>query len=190
MARLYLRVEASLPRHPKVRRLAELLALPEAIGTDLVIGFLLRWWGYCAEFGSSGKPAEVPRSILHDFAKSMLGASSLVVTPDLVDSLREARLMDTHGRPWDWQDYTGLLLKQRANDAERKRKGQGGSAASPAISVQGSTAQLKEGALARKDKLPEPDISPRKLRLPEPPALAEGDDPFPDFGAKAGEVAS
>lgn len=132
MPRLYLKVEGGIHRHPKVLRLVEVFQLPELEGPDLVVGFLMRWWHYCAEYaGGDGKPADCPRNVLRDLARALLGKSAAVVTPDLVQTLREARLMDQHGRPWDWQDYTGALLARRAKDAERKRKLHGRSVEAP-----------------------------------------------------------
>ena len=125
MARLYLQVEIHVRRHPKVLALVEELQLPDDIGPDLVVGFLERWWGYCAEFGSNGKPADCPRTILVDCARAMLGHSSNPLTPELSQLLRKHRLMDQHGRPWDWQDFTGNLLARRARDAERHRNVRG-----------------------------------------------------------------
>lgn len=117
MSRLWLRVDTSLPRHPKVRRLAEMYGVPPAV----VVGFLFAWWGYCAEFGSDGHPADCPRTVLTEFASDMVKLSALAVVPDVTDALREVRLMDRSGHPWDWQDWTGQLLRRRADDADRKR---------------------------------------------------------------------
>ena len=152
--RLYLRVEASLPRHPKVLRLAESFDLPPDVGPDLVVAFLLRWWGYCAEFGSGGKPADIPRSLRDEFSRPLYKYSERDgddEPPDLDQLLREVGLMDPDGNPHDWQDYTGKLLALRAADAERKRHSTDVPGSIPGVSleppppiVQHSTAQHKE----------------------------------------------
>lgn len=139
MARLYLRIEASLPRHVKVRRLAERFGIEPPIGPDLCLAFLVKWWAYCGEFGSDGKPADTPRSVLQELSASLRAASALVTVPDIEEALVSERLMDGHRRPWDWQDYSGLLLAKRQRDADRKRKGRGHSAPIPSATGQDRT---------------------------------------------------
>lgn len=139
--RLYLRVEASLSRHPKVHQLVEAFGLDDHTGPYLVVGFLLAWWGYAAEFGSGGHPADCPRRVLDDMAAPLRAASTVAVVPPIEDALKKVRLMDGRGHPWDWQDYTGLLLTKRAKDADRKRTVRGLSAPCPGDTAQHSTAQ-------------------------------------------------
>ena len=164
MARLYLRVEASLPRHVKVRRLSERFGIEPPIGPDLVLAFLVKWWAYCGEFGSDGKPADCPRSVLQELSASLRAASGLTIIPDIEESLKLERLMDAHGRPWDWQDYSGLLLAKRARDADRKRKGRGHSAPVP-----DATGQDRTGV----ERAPSSAATDEAAAVEEPQAITE-----------------
>jgi hypothetical protein len=159
MARLYLRIEAALPRHVKVRRLSERFGIEPPIGPDLVLAFLIKWWAYCGEFGSDGKPADCPRSVLQELSASLRAASALVQIPDIEEALKSEHLMDSHGRPWDWQDYSGLLLARRARDADRKRKGRGHSAPIPDATGQDRTGQIQEPLPAEPPRAESPAIA-------------------------------
>jgi len=117
VARAWLKVEGALGRHPKVRALAERYG----VHPYLIVGFLVAWWDYCADFGSGERPANCSRTVLAEFAQPIMAAAREAVVPDIADALREVRLMDAHGHPKDWQDYTGALLTKRAKDAERMR---------------------------------------------------------------------
>jgi hypothetical protein len=126
VARTWLKVEGALGRHPKVRMLAERYG----VHPYLVVGFLLAWWDYCAEFArpfADGSrtvrepSASCPRAVLAEFAAPLAAASREVVVPDIVDALKEVGLMDAAGAPNDWQVYTGALLARRARDADRVR---------------------------------------------------------------------
>lgn len=134
--RLYLRVEAALPRHPKVRKLAVMYG----VEPYLIVGFLVSWWGYCGEFGSGGNPAETPGSTLDELAAPILRSAKVAVVPAIRDALRAVRLLDADDRPHDWQDFSGKQLAAREADVQRKRKLQGISKEVPPPVVQHSTA--------------------------------------------------
>lgn len=141
MSRFWLRVDAALPRHPKVIALAGAYGLPMPEGPALVVGFLVSWWGYCTEFGRNGISARCPQDVLTAFAAPLVKLSRLSVVPEIAVALKNAGLMDRDGLPNDWQDWSGQLLKRRKSDADRKRKsrGHGADRRDPVVEVEESS---------------------------------------------------
>lgn len=128
MPRLYIQVEIDIWEHPKVLGLVDAMGLaPEdsEIGVDLAVAFLERWWGWCVKYGSEGRPAVCPRTVLNGLAGKLLGRSRVSPKPEIEQLLRELRLMDRYGHAWDWEDFSGQLLTKRHKDAERKRTERG-----------------------------------------------------------------
>jgi hypothetical protein len=100
-------------QHPKTRRLARRLgvSLPAAIGHL----HLLWWWAL--DYAQDGKLARFCETDIAE-ACEWPGAPS-----DLVAALVETHWLDADEQHiHDWEEYSGALLRRRAQNAERKRR--------------------------------------------------------------------
>lgn len=114
--RPYLPIEPALVDHPKTRALAKIWGCHPY----LVVGFLVKLWGYCLEFQEDGAVDGRPADVLDELAAPCL-RTSLGVLPTVREALLRAGFIDEDGRLHDWDEYAGALVERRRKDRRRKR---------------------------------------------------------------------
>ncbi|MBN8249750.1 MAG: hypothetical protein J0L84_20205 [Verrucomicrobia bacterium] len=107
----WIELHQTLPRHPKLIRLATKLRIPRAQAA----GHLTFLWLWTLDYAPSGDlsafgPAEI--SAAADYS----GDAELFVA-----ALRETRWLDDGDTIHDWEEYAGKLIEKRAADRDRKR---------------------------------------------------------------------
>lgn len=127
MTRTWLPIEIALAGHRKTKALARLWHCHPY----MVVGFLVSLWGYCLEFQSDGRLADVPNEDLDELAAPCL-AGVVGTHPPTRAALERTGFLDPDGRLHDWQDYAGALVARRQKDATRKRAKRQMSAGHPA----------------------------------------------------------
>lgn len=114
--RPYLPIEPALVDHPKTRSLAKIWGCHPY----MVVGFLVKLWGYCLEFQEDGAVDGRPLDVLDELAAPCLG-TSLGVLPTVREALLRSGFIDEDGRLHDWDEYAGALVERRRKDRRRKR---------------------------------------------------------------------
>lgn len=111
----WLRLDADLPGHPKLARLARALGIPMAHAVGLFVGLL----GWAMRYRPSGDLSAVD-------AEDLAVAAGWDSDPEaLVNALLAARLLDRDGgsvRIHGWDEKQGPYLRKLARDRERRAR--------------------------------------------------------------------
>lgn len=107
----WIELHQTLPRHPKLARLANRLRVPRAQAA----GHLTFLWLWALDFAPHGnlsafEPAEISAGA--DFS----GDAEL-----FCQALRQSGWVEEDGKIHDWLDYAGKLIAEREKDKQRKR---------------------------------------------------------------------
>lgn len=107
----WMRVDAALPRHPKVRVLAQSLSCRRAEA----IGILVSLWAYAIEYHEDGDlSAAVWPAVAEEVGLPKTRGKRLR------EVLVEAGFMTSDGQLNSWEEYQGTLLNRREWDRHRK----------------------------------------------------------------------
>ncbi len=109
---MWIELHQTLPRHPKLLRLANKLRIHPAQAA----GHLTFLWLWALDFAPSGDlsvfgPAEISAAACHPGKDAKA----------FVEALKETGWLDESLQIHDWQDYAGRLIEQKTKDKERKR---------------------------------------------------------------------
>lgn len=107
----WIEVHQTLPRHPKLVRLAARLGIKRVE----VVGHLVSLWLWCIDYAPDGN-------------LSQLGSAELAAAADFEGDaelfsrhLRESGWIDANGKIHDWLDYAGRLMVKREQSKDRMR---------------------------------------------------------------------
>lgn len=114
--RPYLPVELVLPDHPKTNALAKIWRCHPY----MVVGFLVKLWGYCVEFQDDGNVDGCPADVL-DILAAPCTAMSIGTIPTVREALQKVGFVDEGGQLHDWWEYAGALIERRRKDRRRKQ---------------------------------------------------------------------
>lgn len=108
---MYIELHQSLPRHPKLVRLASRLGVPRVQAA----GHLTFLWLWCVDYAPKG---DVSKFGAPEIAA---GAEWDGDPGSFVAALLETGWLDEDGKVHDWEEYGGKIRASREADAERKR---------------------------------------------------------------------
>lgn len=111
----WIELHQTLPRHPKLLRLAGRLRIHPAQAA----GHLTFLWLWTLDYAPTGD--------LSAFGPAEISAAACFPgdAEQFHRSLMETGWLDEDGQVHDWMEYAGCLIQQRAKDKERKRKSRG-----------------------------------------------------------------
>jgi len=110
---MWIELHQTLPRHPKLLRLASLLKIrpPEALGN------LVTLWLWCLDYASDGDLSK-----FGDEEVAIAAGYWAVDTACFREALQKCGLLDADGKVHDWENYGGRLIAIRDKNAKRNRE--------------------------------------------------------------------
>lgn len=105
----------TLKEHPKTKRLARILSIPQ----PAVIGHLHCFWWWALDYAQEGDLSKYDE---HDIADAAMWDGD---AEQFLSAMVDAGYLDDEEGVYyihDWMDYAGRLIERRQRDADRKRK--------------------------------------------------------------------
>lgn len=159
--RPYLPVELILPDHPKTRQLAKIWGCHPY----MVVGFLVKLWGYCVEFQEDGNVDGRPADVLDNLAAPCT-ATSIGTMPTVREALERVGFIDPSGELHDWWEYAGALIERRRKDRRRKQLARKRGAE--------ERRQTSSGQPADRRRMSAPRVEQSRVEKSKPTAAAAG----------------